>query len=363
VPDDADVRAASRLLGKASDKAPKRKRHHYIAQTYMDGFSGPEGRLWAYYLDNPSNPRSSRPEAIAYSNYYYSQIRPDGTRDDDSFEDLWGAIETVWPETMRAVAGGRVSLATSFNVLGMVAITSVRVPAARQRNELLLAADLRAKAMGLERFGALPDDLQRYAGELDTIPVGINPQQSIPLMMENLRQFGDLCFKMGFEILHNETDLPFITSDNPVCLYDPRTPAARRRPYEYDGQAELICPLNTKMVLRGSSRLRPVDQIVRHGRISDRGAVTRINNTIARFAYGLALAQDRTSDGTIALHAAACPTVSIKIVEKPKGADIVWRHKFGPRPKLAAYIDTPAKAARLEAELAAAKPKPDLDDV
>jgi len=355
VPDDPDVRAASRLLRWAGEGAPKKKRHHYVASTYMNGFCGPDGKLWAYYLDDPLDPRPSLPEAVGFSNYYYSQTRPDGSRDDNNFEDLWGAIETVWPETMRAIRAGRVSLATSFNVLGMVGITHVRVPAARQRHELLLAADLRAKAQAMERLGILPDDLQRYAGELDSIPVGINPQQSIPTMIEDLKRFGDLCFQIGFEIIHNETDLPFITSDNPVCLYDPRLSPAQRRPYEYDGQVELICPLDAQTLLRGTNRIRPVNQIVRHGRIADRGAVARINNTISQFAYGLALANDRSSDRVIALHAARCPTISIDVVQKLEDVKIVWRHRFGPRPKLSPYIDTPAKAERLEAQMAAAK--------
>lgn len=83
---------------------------------------------------------------------------------------------------MTAIRGGRVSPATSFNVLGMVGITGVRVLAAQHRHELLLAAKLRADAKALERAGALPEERQRYAGQLDTFPVGINPQQSIPTM-------------------------------------------------------------------------------------------------------------------------------------------------------------------------------------
>jgi len=355
VPDDPDVRAASRLLGKAGEGAPKKKRHHYVAATYLQGFCGTDGKVWAYHLDNPAKPQPSRPESIGFSNYYYSQVRADGTRDDNSFEDLWGAFETVWPETIKAIRAGRVSLATSFNVLGMVGIMGVRVPAARHRHELLLAAKMRSEAQTMERFGILPEEYQRYAGELDTIPVGINPQQSIPTMMADLRSFGDLCFQIGCEVLHNETDLPFITSDNPVCIYDPRPSPGQRRPYDYDGQIELICPLDSKTLLRGSHRLRPVNQIVRHCRVTDRGAVARINNTLSQFAYGLAFASDRTSDAVIALHSTRCPTVSIKVAEKPCGADIIWRHVFGPRPKLSAYIDTPEKAARLEAELAAAK--------
>ena len=354
VPDDPDVRAASRMLGRAGEGAPAKKRHHYVATTYLDGFTTPEGKLWTYFLDNPLNPRPSRPEAVGYSNYYYSQLRPDGTRDDNSFEDLWSAIETVWPETMVAIRGGRVSPATSFNVLGMVGITGVRVPAARHRHELLLAAKMRAEAKALERAGVLPKELQRYAGQLDTVPVGINPQQSIPTMMTDLRRFGDLCFQIGFEVVHNDTDLPFITSDNPVAIYDPRSPPGQRRPYEYERQVELICPLDASTLLRGHSRIRPVNEISRHVRISDRSAIARLNNTLAQFAYGLVLASDRSSDGVIALQANRCPTLSIKVVETPKGGDIIWRHVFAPRPQLPAYIDTPEKAERLEAEMAAA---------
>ncbi len=342
------------MLGWAGEGAPKKRKHHYISTTYMDGFCRPDGKLWAYYLDKPNEPKLSRPESVAYSNYYYSHTREDGSRDDDSFESVWGAIETVWPETIKAISKGRISLATSFNVLGMVGLNRVRVPAARQRHELLLAAKLRAEAMGSERLGRLPEDLQRYAGQLDTIPVGINPQQSLPTMMEDMRRFGDLCFRIGFEVLHNDTDLPFITSDNPVSLYDPRLSPAQRRPDECDGEVELICPLSSQVLLRGSNRIRPGNRISRHGRITDRGVVARYNNTLSQFAYGLALASGRSSDTVIALHSARCPTLSIKTVETPKGTNIIWRHCFGLRPKLAAYIDTPEKAERLEAELAAA---------
>lgn len=357
VPDDPDVRAASRLLGLAGEGAPVKKRHHYVSQTYLDGFCGSDGKLWTYYLDKPHAPQPSRPEAVAYSNYYYSQTRDDGTRDDNALEDLWSAFETVWPETLKAIRAGRVSLASSFNVLGMVCVHAVRVPAARHRHELLLATKLRAEAMALERRGTLPDVYQRYAGQLDTVPVAANPQRSIATMKEDMLRFGDLCFQIGFEVVHNDTDLSFITSDNPVCVYDPRRLPVIGRPYEYDGQVELICPLDANTLLRGNSRIRPVNRISRHVRIKGRGEIARLNSTLSRFAYGLAMAPDRSSDKVIAMHAARCPTISFKVVETDAGGDIIWRHVFGPRPKLATYIDTPEKAARLEADLrAAARP-------
>ena len=352
VPDDPDVRVFLRLLRQAGEGAPAKRRHHFISVTYMEGFTAADGRILAYRLDDPQQPHPVRPQEVAFSNHYYSQIREDGTRDDNGFEDLWGAIETVWPETMRAVRSGRVSPATSFNLLGMVAISHARVPAARQRHELLLAAKLRAEVMGGEKIGKLPEDLQRYAGQLDTIPVGINPQQSIVSMREDFLKMGELYFKLGFEVLHNETDLPFITSDNPVCLYDPTIPPGLRRPYEYEGQIELLFPLDSRTLLRGSNRLGPTNQVVRHRKLAEKGQVQKFNKTVAQFAYALVLATDRSSHGSIARHANKCPTIEIEISGEPRDTKIVWRHCFGPRPKLSPFIDTPKKAARLEAQMA-----------
>lgn len=281
-------------------------------------------------------------------------MRPDGSRDDNSFEDLWAAIEAVWPETLRAVSAGRISPATSFNVLAMASMTSARVPAARQRNELLVAAKLRAKVLNDHRAGTLAQDLMRYEDELESVPIGANPQQSLPSMSDDLRTFGALCFKMGFEVLHNLTSLPFITSDNPVCFYDPGPSPRDRRPYEHRRDVELIFPLDRRTLLRGRVRLRPTNEIVRHRQLKDCGAVARVNNTVAQFAYGLALASDRSSDAAITRHAGRAPTIAIELRRQSGSTEVQWRHIFAPRPKLPAFIDTPEKAARFEAERAAA---------
>jgi len=352
-PSDPDVRVASSQLRKDSAGEAKKKKHHYISVTYMEGFCAADGRIWTYRSEAPTTPHPKRPPDVACTNYYYSQKREDGAYDHNSVENLWSAVETVWPETLRAVRARKLSLAISFNVLGMMSITAVRVPAARQRQELILAAKLRAQFVAAEKLGKLPPEYERYAGQLDTIPVGINPQQSLNSMGDDFRRYGELCFKLGFEILHNTTDLPFITSDNPVCIYDPRTPPGLRRPYEYDGEVELIFPLDAKTLLRGSNRLRPVNQVGAHRTLAHRDAVLKYNKTIAQFAYGLALASDRSSDSVIARHAPRGPTIEIDVSGPPQDIKIIWRHAFGPKPQLSPFIDTPEKIARFEAQVAA----------
>lgn len=201
----------------------------------------------------------------------------------------------------------------------------------------------------------LPEELERYAGQFDTVPIGINPHETLRAMSDELFAFGNLSFRLGYEVLHNRTGVPFLTSDNPVCSYDPRVPIHARLPYDHNGEVELIFPLDAWTLLRGSTRLRPVNLVVRHRQLSDGRSVRRLNRTIAQFGYRLLLGMDRSSDDLVRHHADRVPTVAIEPRRKGKAVEIHWRHIFGPRPALSQFIDTPEKAARLEKEMAAEK--------
>jgi len=352
VPADSDVRPFSRIAAWREGERRNNKRHHFVSVTYMNGFLDADGRVQAYRTDEPARPLHVSPGSIGYEKFYYSQPMPDGTRENHRYEDLWNAVESVWPETMRAVLSHRVSPAVSFNLLGMATIMSTRVPAARERNEVLLATKLRAEAQAAEALGLLPPELERYAGMLDTVPVGVNPHETLLAMRADFKLFGDLCFRLGFEVLHNVTGVPFITSDNPVCFYDPEKPAHTRRPYVQGDDVELIFPLDARTMLRGWSRLRPTNQVVRHRRLTDAAKVRRMNRTVAQFAYRLIIASDRTTDALARRYAGLVPTVEVKVCRVGTEVQIIWNHVFGPRPALCQYIDTPEKAARLEAEMA-----------
>lgn len=356
VPADPDVRPFSRIGIHRGDDRRNNKRHHFLSVTYMDGFRDSIDRVWAYRSEDPAKPLHVPPASIGFEKFYYSQKLPDGTQENHKFEDLWNAIETVWPETIQAVTTRRLSPAISFNVLGMSTILKTRVPAARERNEILIAARLRAEVTTLDELGKLPPDLQRYAGETSSVPIGINPQQTLLAMNAEFKEFGDLCFQMGFEIIHNTSDQAFITSDNPVCIYDPETPAHQRRPYEYNGAIELIFALNSRMLLRGSNRLRPSNQISRHCELSDPAQVRRLNRTVAQFSYRLLISSDRSADNLALRHADKVPTVELDTRRTGSEIQIIWRHVFGPRPALSQYIDTPEKAARLEKSLQRREP-------
>lgn len=355
VPIDGDVSPFSISNPVRGDTGRTNRKHHFVSVTYMDGFTNEGGRVHVYRTEAPEAPLFMQPSAIGYENYYYSQPLPEGGQENHRFEDLWSSIETVWPETVRALQARRLSPAISFNVQGMQAIMRARVPATRDRVALMLEAKLRSECKILEELGALPPEYERYAGQFDTIPVGINPHETLLAMEGEFKAFGDLCFRLGFEVLHNATDTPFLTSDNPVCSYNPKQTPSVRRPYDHSGEVELIFPITARMLVRGTNKRGPANVISRHRNITDKQLVRRLNRTIAQFAYRMTIAQDRSSDDLVRAHAALVPTIQTDVRRIGKNVQIHVRDIFGPRPMLSQYIDTPEKAARLEAKLAAEK--------
>lgn len=206
VPIDNDVRPFSMLNPEGSDTNRNNRRHHFISAVYMDGFADERGRVQVYRCEAPEDPHSMNPRAIGFERDYYSQKLPEGGQENHRFEDLWNTIETVWPETIRALAARRLSLAISFNVLGMQTIMRARVPATRDRHALMLEAKLRNECKIGEEIGTLPPEIERYAGQFDTVPVGINPHETLLAMQGEFKDIGNLCFRLGFEVLHNNTN-------------------------------------------------------------------------------------------------------------------------------------------------------------
>lgn len=351
VPVDGDVVPVNRLPLNPGRSDRRNKRHHYVSVVYMKGFANGDGRVWSYLPSRPDTPHAARPETIGYEKHYYSRLLPNGDLDAHRLEDHWGRIEQGWPATLQAVRDQRLSPAISFNVLAMATLLRTRVPAARDRNRLLLDAELRAGVQALERAGCLPEAYAAYAGKLDMVPVAANPERTLAAMFDEMRAFGDLCFGMGFEVLHNRTATPFLTSDNPVCFYDPTEPAHRQTPYPESGPVELLFPLAADLLLRGSRKISPVNEIVRHRELRDRATVRKLNRTIAKFSYRMLIAQNRDNDHLASVTASTVPTIEIKVGFRGRNIDIGWRHVFGRRPNLPIYVDTPEKAARVRREI------------
>lgn len=325
------------MRGEGAIETPQKKRHHYVPVTYLNRFTDAAGRVFAYRKDGPQKPLHLRPSEIAFERYYYSQPLPDGGQDNNRLEDAFSEVESTWPGivddlSLRRDLGDRMSRLFEF-----IGLLRVRGPAARDPVELYLAHFARRKMLALTANGRLPP---LPAGlDFDDIVISIDPHQSIHAMVQMLQGFAIIWESTGLQVVHNTTDEPFITSDNPVVVFDPSVPDEQVLPYTVrppHGRVELLLPISDRVLLRGSSEvpiLRRGDRLS-HKEMTSRAEVRRVNRFVARFGYRFVFANHGGLEALVAKHAAVSPTIRFDVVPAGDGGEFNFSQMvFGPRPK------------------------------
>jgi hypothetical protein len=312
-----------------------KRRHHYVPVTYLKGFCDTTGRLIAYRKDDPDRPLYLGPTEIAFERYYYSQPLPEGGQENHRFEDLFASVETHWPRVLAAVRARTLDAEVLHWLYAFTTMMRARVPAARAFHESAMALKMRLEVQALAGRGKLPPELVRYEHELDTVDIAVNRHRTIATMPHDMRRFADMTLNLGFEILLNETHLDFISSDNPVAYFAPCTSGSQSVPYDVDRKVELYFPLDSRMLLRGSHRLRSRGPMPRLRQLADQGRVRAINRIIAQYSYRFLFAKDRAHDALALAYGATSPVLDAD-VRRPRELEIEihLKHKFGPRPKL-----------------------------
>lgn len=265
------------------------KKHHYVPETYLKGFADERGYLNIGRKDDPQRLFPVKPDNVAFKKYYYSQYDGGGNRD-DRMEELFGQVENRWP-TLRSklTSWNRLSPKDCEELWLFIGAQRVRVPAARDMVEAMLAHRSKADALALIENGEIPPPPDALKGRLDELLISIDPRKSIEGMPHLLRGMEKIFSRIGLKILHNHTEVPFLTSDNPVCVFDPRPPESKIKPYvlTVDSPIELIFPIDSKTLLRGHTDWRRdfAARGPRHHKLRDVEAAKSINRVIARFAY------------------------------------------------------------------------------
>ncbi len=310
----------------------EKKRHHYIPITYLNNFTDGTGRIFAYRKDNPNKPLHLVPAEIAFERYYYSQPLPDGGRDNNTLEDFFSSVESTWPGLVTALRAGTDSGFDFEALCTFMVLMRVRVPATRDVVELSLAEQVKATAQVLDEGGKLPPKPEGFEDILDYMAVSIDPHQSLHAMSSLAHGFGLVLDHLSFEVLHNKTDIHFLTSDNPIAYFNPTAGEGRVLPYQVrppHGPIELLFPIDADTMLRGRTGLPSLG----HTKLTNRQAVKRINRFIVRFGYRFVFARDRTHDALIAKFASTSPTVkSVTVPGRTGGRFTFSECVFGPRP-------------------------------
>lgn len=301
--------------------------------TYLRGFTDQHGYLQVYRKDAPSAAFRQRPEATGFERYYYSQMDDEGTRDDDRLEALFSAVETDWPPIAAGLASRRPRFAKASQLIVFLGLMRVRGPAFRDAVELQLAQMVHMQAKALQRAGQLPPPPAEFPDLLDHVQVAIDPQRSLIAMAETLSGIGEMLGRLSYEVIHNTSAMPFLTSDNPVIYFDPSRPVRSRYPYTIrpGGRVELLFPVSASMLLRGRSI--PMHADIRHKDVADARQIVRFNREIARYGYRFVFAPRTGMENIIGANAAVSPVVRFDTVPTPEGGSYHFSQMiFGPRP-------------------------------
>lgn len=314
---------------------PQKKRHHYIPIAYLNGFTDSAGKVVAYRKDEPSRPLHLKPSEIAFERYYYSQPLPEGGQDNNTLEDFFSTIESAWPPIVQRMRERRNVNADLPEIFEFIAMMRVRVPAMRDMVEASLAENVMAELRVLDRAGELPPPPEGLEGLLNMVEVSIDPHQSIHAMAPLAQGFATVVDRLGLQIVHNMTDVDFITSDNPVVYFDPERSEAGVLPYTVlpSGPVELLMTIDRRTVLRGHSRnkWRFAAQGAEHFELRSRDEVKRINRMIARFGYRFVFAANQAHDRLVEKYAPHSPVIEVKGFPTSDGEMSVGRMIFGAR--------------------------------
>ena len=149
--------------------------------------------------------------------------------------------------------------------------------------------------------------------------------------------------QLGIGVLHNMTDIPLLTSDNPVIWFDPSVPRAKMRPYmlQIGGPVTLLFPVAPNLMIYGNSSMR--EQFAysgfRHRELSDRRSVKIMNRLICRFAYKAVFAQRAGQEALIHKHADVSPVLRTKALPVDQSGTVFHQYVFGKRERKPKWVD------------------------
>jgi hypothetical protein len=315
----------------------QKKKHHYIAQTYLKGFCNPQGKVCVYSKDRPEKSWWAAPESIAFEKHYYSQPLPDGGQDNNRLEDFFSSIEDGWPQLVSKIEGRERCKGGLDQLLLFAIMHRVRVPTARDAAEKMLSESVRMTARHLNDYGRLPDPPEGMTfDDLDQhMVVSIDPHKSIHAMADFAKAVNGVIQAIGFEILENRTDVGFITTDNPVIYFDPTTPEASVQPYTLAANVWISSfPLTRRFMLWGHSILKPrpghhQTAIYRH--VDDKNFVRRANVFAARFGNRMIFSAEDRHHPLLRKYSGMSPVVSVTHIKTATGRGIFAQHVFGKR--------------------------------
>ena len=203
---------------------PVNKNQHYVPQFYQRRFSDDGKNIGVFLVDQQKSIPSAPIKSQASADYFYTS----DTDKPENVEKAFSGIEGIAKEIIQKLdANPRIPLSKeeSFSLYTFTILQLGRtlspVQDTREMANMMLRKVLKIQveisknsdSPELADFRDISDDV------IDSIT--LTEEAAKKLALGSYLQMLPLCIDLKSILLINETAVPFITSDNPVCLYNP----------------------------------------------------------------------------------------------------------------------------------------------
>ena len=159
------------------------------------------------------------------------------------------------------------------------------------------------------------------------IKVSVDPHRSIHSMPYLARDFARIIDRaQGASVLHNQTDVDLISSDNPVIYFN-RSPSITPYPVAPDDTFEYLFVLTPRMAVYFASNERPRNP---HRSLRSSATALKINELVARFSDRFLIA---SSERVLAPLIGFYTNAPVPIADKSiviKSGQCLLHYEFGP---------------------------------
>jgi len=223
----------------SNEKTTEKKNQHYVPKFYLRNFSINNNlrQIGIYNLNNKKYIPSGSIADQAYKKYYYGK--------DGELEDYLSYTEAIESKTIKEVITKE--MPPKFrsqdhrNLLFFAVITELRNPIERRRLESMTDTLWNEVFKHHDAFKNI-DTTNLHIRLTDPVALALNNIPKLVLVLHDLR----------LKLLINETDKPFVTSDNPIAKYNQflefNTNSISTAGYLSKG-LEIFIPINDRLML------------------------------------------------------------------------------------------------------------------
>jgi len=222
-------------------KMSKKKRHHYLARFYLNGFIDPINKpyIWIYEKGNPEIRKASSKD-IAVKKYYYSFIRPDESKDVETLENAFAQFEDIIAPVIKKITSEVTLNEDDKRIFSLfLAYSIVKVPNFRESieetNSKFMKHILQLTAShngGLEsiiqnyeketgkKIGISPEELRKWILDDKKYEIKTRPEFSLA-MLPIATELAPVFYNMKWCFVGATDEYKFPTCDNPFFFCDP----------------------------------------------------------------------------------------------------------------------------------------------